>query len=171
MLNGDEPKIQEILSSSAVKIENLGQIMLAISFKNEEDPDNPRTMILRYNAQDTGYFIIVWDNFNKVDYRTVIPTAYHADSSFIHNNHALTGFEREGFVYFVMTASQIFEPEVFLHDQSNNKVTVTKVIRFCATDQTADLASKISILVGCDQECKVWNTKTKFLLIKFQLEI
>ncbi|CCD83401.1 Tyrosine-protein kinase receptor svh-2 [Caenorhabditis elegans] len=137
MLNGDEPKIQEILSSSAVKIENLGQIMLAISFKNEEDPDNPRTMILRYNAQDTG---------------TVIPTAYHADSSFIHNNHALTGFEREGFVYFVMTASQIFEPEVFLHDQSNNKVTVTKVIRFCATDQTADLASKISILVGCDQE-------------------
>uniref|UniRef100_A0A1I7TJ14 receptor protein-tyrosine kinase n=1 Tax=Caenorhabditis tropicalis TaxID=1561998 RepID=A0A1I7TJ14_9PELO len=136
-LNEDEPKIQEIMSASAVKLENMEQLMLAISFRNAEATS--RMMILRYNAQDNG---------------VVYPVAWHADSSFIHNNHALSSFEKDGFVYFVTSATQIFEPDVFLHDQTNSQVTVTKVIRMCSADQTPDLASKISILVGCDQEFK-----------------
>lgn len=136
-LNEDEPKIQEVMSAAAVKMENMEQLMLAISFRDVEA--TPRTMVLRYNAQDNGF---------------VYPVAYHADSSFVHNNHILTSFEKDGFVYFVTTTTQIFEPEVFLHDHSNNQVTVTKVIRMCSADQTSDLASMISILVGCDQEFK-----------------
>lgn len=141
-LHEDEPKISEIMSASAVKMENMEQMMLAVSFRNSESAS--RMMILRYNAQDNGL---------------VFPVAYHTDSGFIHNNHVLTSFEKEGFVYLVTTATQIFEPEIFLHDHSNNQVTVTKVIRMCSADQTPDLASKISILVGCDQEFKNMSSR------------
>lgn len=73
----------------------------------------------------------------------------------------------------------MFEPDVFLHDQSSNQVTVTKITRYkpnclilnenrlfrfrlCSGDQTVDLASKISVLVGCDQESEL-----DFFLIDF----
>ncbi|CAI2357273.1 unnamed protein product [Caenorhabditis sp. 36 PRJEB53466] len=134
-LNEDEPKILEIFSASAVKMENMEQLMLTISFRNVEGTS--KMMILRYNAQDNG---------------NVIPVAYYSEASFIHEQDVLTGFERDGFVYFVTTSVQIFEPDVFLHDQSNNQVVVTKIIRLCSADQTPDLASKISVLVGCDQQ-------------------
>ncbi|KAF1748140.1 hypothetical protein GCK72_024607 [Caenorhabditis remanei] len=136
-LHEDEPKIQEILSASAVKLENMEQLMLAISFKNVES--SYRMMLLKYSGQDNGL---------------VYPQAYHADSSFVRNNHVLSSFEKEGFVYFVTTSTQLFEPDIFLHDQSNNQITVTKIVRLCSADQTPDLASKLTILVGCDQEMR-----------------
>lgn len=141
-LHDDEPKIQEILSASAVRLQNMEELTLAISFRDVES--STRMLYLKYNAQDNG---------------KILPIAYHADPSFIHNNHVLTSFEKDGFVYFVTTATQIFEPEVFLHDQSSNQVTVTKVIRLCSADQTPDLASRISILVGCDQESKNMSSR------------
>uniref|UniRef100_A0A8R1HU05 receptor protein-tyrosine kinase n=1 Tax=Caenorhabditis japonica TaxID=281687 RepID=A0A8R1HU05_CAEJA len=134
-LHDDEPRIAEIISASAVKMENMEQLLLTISFKNVEG--GTKMLILRYNAQDNG---------------NVLPVANYAEASFIQDQHVLTGFEKDGFVYFVTTSLQIFEPDLFLHDQSSNQVTVTKIIRICSADQTPDLASKISVLVGCDQE-------------------
>lgn len=138
-LHEDEPKIDEVHSASVVKLETSGQIVLAVSFRNVEG--SQRTLMLRYQPQDSG---------------TVPPHAYHVEPNFI-DNQVLTSFERDGFVYFVTTATQPYQPEQFLHEKSPvvaNQVTVTKVIRMCSGDQTPDMASKISVLVGCDQEYK-----------------
>lgn len=54
LLNEDEPKIAEIMSASAVKMENMEQLMLTISFRNVEGAS--KMMTLKYNAQDNGYF-------------------------------------------------------------------------------------------------------------------
>ncbi|ULT82809.1 hypothetical protein L3Y34_012211 [Caenorhabditis briggsae] len=132
-LHEDEPKIQEVLSASAVKLQSSGDTLLAVSFRNVED--DFRTVMLRYKSQDSG------NNY---------PIAYHAEPKFI-ENYVLTAFEKNGFVYFVTTATQSFAPDLILHGNAK-PVTVTKVIRMCSGDQTPDMASKISVLVGCDQE-------------------
>ncbi|CAD6193110.1 unnamed protein product [Caenorhabditis auriculariae] len=126
-----EYDVERITSAAVVKAEQTELLMLRLSILDTNKQEH--ALVARYKAQDNG---------------DISTDVLAADAPFIVNHKTSTGFERNGYIYFVTSDSQPYEPLANIHRIAQN-ISIVKIIRVCVGDQSQELASKMSLVLDC----------------------